>query len=151
MKDNENNTFLELLGVSTTFFVLLGVSLFLGVSAFFAGVLTSGVAAIAFGEVLGEVLAPEFSLTKGASLSLLWSTLLGVCSLFVSSAIALRSKLFFKRFDGVLSIWLKLTSDTLGVAPFLTGVEGGRVLSRSKNENMYCWIPYYYGTFLVKI
>ena len=122
----KNHTFLELFGVSTIFFVLLGVS------AFFAGVLTSGVAT-AFGEVLGEVLAPEFSLTKGASLSLLWRTLL-ICSLFVSSAIALRSKLFFKRFDGVLSITLTLTSDTLGVAPFLTGVEGGRFLSKSQNK-----------------
>ena len=59
-------------------------------------------------------------------------------------SIALRSKLFFNRLAGVLSMILMsltLTSETLGVAPFLTGVEGGRFLSKiNKYNNEYLLI-----------
>ena len=63
------------LGVSAIFLGLLGDSLALGVSGAALGV--SGALAgvsITLGVDLGEVLAPEFSLTKGASFSLLLRT-----------------------------------------------------------------------------
>jgi len=117
-----------LLGVST-FLFLLGVGV-LAVMAIAGIVPVSETLGVRTGEILGEVLYPEFPLIRGSSFSFLLSTPLGLDS--PSSRIPAVPGIAETRFltDSTLCLGVSVG----GWAPLRTGVDGGRALSKYSGD-----------------